>query len=217
MIRQGSSYLDVENYTGDIAILGGSFNPIHVGHIRMAESFYEQFGIDIVLMPNKTTYYKENKAFVPDEDRLNMLSLVAEHYPYMFYSDLEIVRGGVTHTIDTIRELRKANNNRDIYFVIGGDSLEWIDKWVDAEELISSVHFVSAIRGETDLERTKAIIKRLNTEYPKSRISILDMADTPVSSSEIRNRIAEGLDISGLVPDYINDYIQKNSLFKGEQ
>ena len=161
MIRQASSYLDVENYTGDIAILGGSFNPIHVGHIRMAESFYKQFGIDIVLMPNKTTYYKENRAFVSDEDRLNMLSLVAEHYPYMYFSDLEIIRGGVTHTIDTIRELKKVNISRDIYFIIGGDSLEWIDKWVDAEELISTVHFVSAIRGDTDLDRTKAIIDRL--------------------------------------------------------
>ena len=216
MIRQASSYLDVENYTGDIAILGGSFNPIHVGHIRMAESFYKQFGIDRVLMPNKTTYYKENRAFVSDEDRLNMLSLVAEHYPYMYFSDLEIVRGGVTHTIDTIRELKKANISRDIYFIIGGDSLEWIDKWVDAEELINAVHFVSAIRGDTDLDRTKAIIDRLNTEYPKSRISILDMENTPVSSSEIRNRIAQGLDISEFVPDYISDYIQKNSLFKGE-
>ena len=217
MVCQGLSYLDIENYTGDIAILGGSFNPIHLGHIRMAEAFYTQFGIDIVLMPNKTTYYKENKVFVSDKDRLNMLSLVAEQFPYMYYSDLEIIRGGVTHTIDTIRELRKADYTRNIYFLIGGDSLEWIDKWVDAEELLSTVHFVTAVRGDTDLDRTKTIIKRLRDEYPKSRISILDMEDTPISSSDIRKRLENGLDISGLVPDYIRDYISENNLFKGEQ
>ena len=211
-----NSYYDLSN-TNDIAILGGSFNPIHIGHCEMAESAHRMLGIDIVLMPNKTTYYKEHKVFAPDKDRLEMLRLVAEHYPYIYFSDMEIVRGGVTHTIDTIRELKKLSPERKIYFIIGGDSLEWVDKWVDAEELLGSVTFLTAVRGKTDRQRGSEIIDRIQSEYPKSRIEILDMYDIPISSSDIRRLRSEGEPIDGLVPDYIRDYIYENNLYIGEE
>ena len=172
--------------------------------------------IKVVLIPNKTTYYKENKVFAPDEDRLNMLELVASQYPYVYYTDLEIIRGGVTHTVDTIRDFHESDPERTIYFIIGGDSLEWVDKWVEAEELLRTVHFLTAVRGTTDREKTQEIINRLKKDYPQSRFTILDMDETPISSSDIRQRIESGQSIDGLVPDYIKDYITKNNLYKGE-
>ena len=124
----------------NITILGGSFNPIHNGHIEMAKCAARQYNLEnIVFMPNKSTYYKDNDAFVSDKDRINMLKLAIEDYDYMSVSDMEIRRGGVTHTIDTIRELKEEDPDRKIYFIIGGDSLEWVEKWVDADELLGSV------------------------------------------------------------------------------
>ena len=207
------SFYDIDSRKGDIAILGGSFNPIHNGHIAMAEAAHRQLDLDVVLMPNKTTYYKENDVFAPDEDRINMLKLVAEEKGYIFYSDLEIERGGVTHTIDTIRNFKSADPERTIYFIIGGDSLEWIDKWVEAEDLLSMTHFITAVRGETDREKSRAIIHRLSIQYPDSNISLLDMEEIAISSSDIRRRISENESIDGLVPDSIKDYIKKNRLY----
>ena len=130
---------------------------------------------------------------------------------------MEIVRGGITHTIDTIRELKKLSPERKIYFIIGGDSLEWVDKWVDAEELLGSVTFLTAVRGKTDRQRASEIIDRIQSEYPKSHIEILDMYDIPISSSDIRRLRSEGEPIDGLVPDYIRDYIYENNLYIGEE
>jgi len=209
-----NSYYDISN-TDDIAILGGSFNPIHIGHIGMAESAFRLLGLNIVLMPNKTTYYKEHKTFAPDDDRLEMLRLVSDHYSYMYYSDMEIVRGGITHTIDTIEAFKSVNPDRNIYFIIGGDSLEWIDKWVDSERLLKDVIFLTAVRGDTDRERTLQIIDRLNRDYPDSRIKMLDMYDIPISSSDIRTLLLQGKDVKGLVPDYIRDYILEKNLYGG--
>lgn len=197
-----------------IAILGGSFNPIHNGHLQMAISAHKQFDLDsVIVMPNKTTYYKENKAFVSDEHRLNMLELATCDYEYMSVSDMEIRRGGVTHTIDTVRELLQEDPDRGIYFIIGGDSLEWVDKWVEAEELLKSVTFLTAVRGETDHEKSLAIIERLEREYPFASVKLLDMEEYDVSSSDIRRRVQAGESITGLVPENVEKYILDNKLY----
>ena len=197
----------------DIAILGGSFNPVHNGHIAMAASAHKMYGVDVILMPNKTTYYKENKVFVPDEDRIAMLQLCAEDNDYLSVSDMEIRRGGITHTIDTIREFKQQDSSRTVYFIIGGDSLEWVDKWVEADELLRITHFLTCIRGETDRSRTEEIVRRLKTEHPGSQIDILDTEEMPISSTDIRNRVASGLPITGLVPEKVKGYIIRNKLY----
>ncbi|MBO4863017.1 MAG: nicotinate-nucleotide adenylyltransferase [Eubacterium sp.] len=198
----------------NITLLGGSFNPIHLGHIAMAVCAHEEFGLDnIVFMPNKTTYYKENTVFAPDEDRLAMIKLAIKDYPYMSVSDMEISRGGVTRTIDTVRELKAEDSERDIYFILGGDSLEWVDKWVDADELLVSVTFLAAVRGETDRERSLEIIERIMDEHPGADIRLLDMEEMPISSSEIRRRVVAGEDISNLVPAAVEEYINRKNLY----
>ena len=160
------------------AILGGSFNPIHKGHLKLAECAHNQFDLDdIVVMPNKTTYYKENIEFVSDENRLSMIRLAIEGKSYLSVSDMEILRGGVTHTIDTIREFERLYPGVKLYFVIGGDSLAWVDRWVSAKELLESVTFLTAVRGENDIERSKDIIRRIKSEHPKSQIELLNMED----------------------------------------
>ena len=197
------------------AILGGSFNPIHKGHLKMAECAHNQFGLDdIVVMPNKTTYYKENIEFVSDADRLSMIRLAIEGKSYLSVSDMEILRGGVTHTIDTIREFERLYPGVKLYFIIGGDSLAWVDRWVSAKELLESVTFLTAVRGENDIERSKGIIRRIKSEHPKSQIELLNMEDYPVSSSGIREKIKCGEDVSDVLPDKVYDYILEHGLYR---
>ena len=197
------------------AILGGSFNPIHKGHLKMAESAHDQFELDdIVVMPNKTTYYKENMEFVSDEHRLNMIRSAIQDIPYLSVSDMEIVRGGVTRTIDTIREFKALYPDSELYFIIGGDSLEWVDRWVSAEELLASVIFLTAVRGKTDIKRSKDIISRIKSEHPKSQIELLNMDDYPISSSEIREKIKIGENPSEMLPEKVYNYIVEHNLYK---
>ena len=197
------------------AILGGSFNPIHKGHLKMAESAHDQFDLDdIVVMPNKTTYYKENMEFVSDEHRLNMIRSAIQDIPYLSVSDMEIVRGGVTRTIDTIREFKALYPDSELYFIIGGDSLEWVDRWVSADELLASVIFLTAVRGKTDIKRSKDIISRIKSEHPKSQIELLNMDDYPISSSEIREKIKLGENPSEMLPEKVYNYIVEHNLYK---
>lgn len=197
------------------AILGGSFNPIHKGHLKMAESAHDQFDLDdIVVMPNKTTYYKENMEFVSDEHRMNMIRSAIQDIPYLSVSDMEIVRGGVTRTIDTIREFKVLYPESELYFIIGGDSLEWVDRWVSAEELLASVIFLTAVRGKTDIKRSKDIISRIKSEHPKSQIELLNMDDYPISSSEIREKIKIGENPSEMLPEKVYNYIVEHNLYK---
>ena len=199
------------------AILGGSFNPIHNGHLMMAQCAHEQFGLDdIVVMPNKTTYYKENLAFVSDEHRLNMIRLSIEGKSYLSISDMEIKRGGVTHTIDTVREYKSIYPGIELYFIIGGDSLEWIDRWVEAEELLTSMTILTAVRGETDANRSREIIKRIKREHPRSHIELLNMEQCARSSSDIRKKIERGEDVSAMLPLNVYRYIMEHGLYNGE-
>ena len=206
---------DYKNEKGDIAILGGTFNPIHNGHLAMAEAAYSEYKVPVVLMPNKSTYYKQNDSFTDDTERLEMVRLASLEREFLMYSDMEIIRGGVTHTVDTIRYLKSVNPDRRVYFIIGGDSLEWIDRWVEAEELLSSMTVLSAVRGETDKERSNALIRELKIKMHSSDIRLIDMKAVDVSSTDIRRRAAQGESIKGLVPEKIEEYIISKNLYRG--
>ena len=199
---------------GDIAILGGSFNPIHNSHIEMAVKVHEKFNIDVVLMPNKSTYYKDNKKFVEDEHRLWMIRRVASEYDYLFYSDMEIRRGGVTHTIDTIRELKKVDPDRKIYFIIGGDSLKWVDNWIEADELFDNVTYIAYARDDDNLDNAANEIKRIKNGHSNADIYLMDSFVAPISSTKIRENINPGISIKNMLPDYLEEYILQNRLYK---
>lgn len=200
----------------NITIMGGSFNPVHLGHLEMVKAAHSEYGLDnIVFMPNKSTYYKDNDKFAPDKDRINMINLMIKDYPYLSVSEMEIKRGGITHTIDTIRELKKEDQDRKIYFIIGGDSLEWVEKWVDADELLGSVTFLTAVRGKTDRDRSKDIIRDIYTRHSDAAILLLNMEECDISSTDIRLRASKGKSLKGLVTDEVAEYIKNNKLYRG--
>ena len=148
---------------------------------------------------------------------MNMIRLAIEGKSYLSLSDMEIKRGGVTHTIDTVREYKSMYPDIDLYFIIGGDSLEWIDRWVEADELLDSMTILSAVRGETDIRRSKEIIERIKKEHPLSNIELLNMKQCAISSSDIRKKISIGEDVREMLPENVFRYIMEHELYNGEE
>ena len=198
-----------------IVLFGGSFNPIHNGHIAIAKAAAEEFSLDeVVLLPNKITYYKEHSdKFLSDEARVDMLKLVAKFNPFLSVNDMEIRRGGVTKTIDTVDELLAEDSDRKIYLIIGTDSFAWIDKWVEADRLLRNVSLIVAMRqgmDETEFDQKKV---ELISRFPELEIYKLGLEKIDISSSEIRSRIKKGEPVKGLLPEYLIEYIVYTGIY----
>lgn len=199
-----------------IAILGGSFNPIHLGHLAIARAAHEMVGADILIMPNSKTYYKQNHSSVSDDVRCEMIQIAIKDYPYMKLSKLEIERGGETHTIDTIEEIenryKKKNKKVDIYFIIGGDSLQYLDKWISAEQLFQKTIFLTAVRNEVDRACSLRIIEDYRERFG-ARIELLETENYDISSTKIRELAAGKNSLEGLVSEELADYIDRNNIY----
>lgn len=197
-----------------ICIFGGSFDPLHLGHLAMAETAHREFGFPkITLMPNNATYYKQRKTEDTSSHRLAMVRLCSEHYSYLTFSDMEIRRGGTTLTIDTVEALKREDPEREVYFLLGGDSLAWLDKWVRADELLALTHFIAAVRGDVGKTEAKALIQKYKEAYPGSDIQLLSLPEIRISSTAVRERIAGGKDFRELVPPCVADYIEEHGLY----
>ena len=211
-------YSQEKRLKNNIAILGGSFNPIHNGHLKLAIKAYESFPVSkVLIIPNYSTYYKEDAGKDATSDRVEMVKLAIKDYPYMEFSDIEIRRAGVTYTIDTIEELLNDDPSLKIYFIIGGDSLQYIDKWKRAEELLSKVTILTAVRDDVDTKKSRRLIADLKSRYVNADIRLMDMKGVVISSSDIRNRVMAGISIEGLVPPQVEEYIINNGLYKNQE
>ena len=173
-------------------VLGGSFNPIHNAHLAMAECAHKQFGIpEILIMPTASTYYKDGSVLIDPEKRMDMIRLAIEEKnatDYMRPSYLDIDRGGITYTYDTITELGEVYDK--IFFIIGTDSLMYIDKWVKSEEFLPKCILLVSMRNGYSAGDIKKQVSYLE-DKKGARIEFLDTEIDPVSSSEIRKLIKE--------------------------
>ncbi len=200
-----------------ITIFGGTFNPFHNGHLEIVKNIHDKLNIEnIILLPNKTTYYKKCLEIVSDDDRIAMLKAVAEDTDFLSVSDIEIRRGGVTHTIDTVRSIYSNFPESKVSFIIGGDSLLHLPEWVDSYELFDRVHFITVIRGNIDTDKSVYLIKKYKENYSAS-IDLFSMPFIDISSSMIRDKIKNGESIDELVPDKVRDYIEAKGLYRGEK
>ncbi len=200
-----------------IAILGGTFNPVHAGHVTIAQVILrtrpevEQ----LVCMPNHIPAYKEKAAIVDGSMRLDMLRLAMNQLPKVSVSDFELKRDGYTYTVDTFTRLKQLYPKLTIEFVIGDDSLFQLHKWYEFERLAELCEILVVARGG-QRDMVEAYIRTFCTKYPTFRISYVEMPQVPVSSSEVRARIAKGESVQGLVPDKVLRYIETHALYKQE-
>lgn len=201
-----------------IAILGGTFNPVHVGHIEMAKQVLKQYPDieQLFLMPNHLPAYKDGDELVPARDRLAMLSLAVSGIERINVSEYEIVREGYTFTVDTLRRIKAENESLRIYFIIGDDSLFSFHKWYQFEEVMKLCRILVFAREESR-EQVKQYIADFSARYPYAEFEYVEMPQVPVSSSEIRACCKAGKDITGMVPERVQRYIEEHGLYKKEE
>ena len=195
-------------------VLGGSFNPIHYAHLSMATCAHEQFKIpEILIMPTAATYYKDGSALIDSEPRMDMIRLAINEIDagdYMKPSYIDLDRGGITYTYDTIKDLKKTYDK--IYFIIGTDSLMYIDRWQKAESFLPECTLLVALRNGDAEDDVNAQREYLINDYG-AEIFFLNTKIIPLSSSDIRKRIKRKQSVKGMLPDSVIDYIMDNKLY----
>ncbi len=200
-----------------IAIMGGTFDPIHYGHLVTTEAVMHQFQIDKVLfIPSGQPPHKSGKKVTAAEDRYLMTLLATESNPSFFPSRIEIDREGYSYTIDTIKQLKQEDPDQEIYFITGADAFLQILTWRNPEELLRSCHFVAATRPGYLRPEISEEIKRLTQEY-KAHIHFIEVPALSISSSDIRQRVREGRPIKYLLPELVENYIYKHGLYQDEE
>ncbi|MDD5679262.1 MAG: nicotinate-nucleotide adenylyltransferase [Kiritimatiellae bacterium] len=198
-----------------MGILGGSFNPVHLGHLILAQDALEAFDLATVLfVPCDKPPHKPAAGLAPAEHRVAMLENALTGSHSFEVCDLEIRRGGTTYSIDTVRDLIKRHPKEELVFIIGSDTLPELHLWKDARELLRLCRFVTVARPGFDL--TTMTEKTLNLEPDLVKILLANVAighQVEISSSDIRHRVAEGMSIRYLVPDAVDMYISEHSLY----
>ncbi|MBE6081272.1 MAG: nicotinate-nucleotide adenylyltransferase [Tissierellaceae bacterium] len=197
-----------------IGIMGGTFDPVHIGHLIIAEESRVNFDLDkIIFVPTGEPPHKNLKNVTSAKDRYEMTLLSIMHNPYFYISDIEIKREGLTYTIDTIKYFKKRYPKSEIFFIIGADSLINIDKWKNSEELLRESKFIVAKRVGIEYSLLEERINEINDKYSKIVFSVT----TPyidISSTDIRKRVKNGENIKYYLPLDVEAYIKKNRLYR---
>ena len=193
-------------------IFGGSFDPVHSGHVRYANFICDKLDLDeLIIIPAKLSPFKKTNS-VSDNDRLNMCRLVFND-KRMTVSDTEIRRGGVSYTVDTVRELKRQRPTDGLYLFVGGDQLMSFDRWRCFDEILASTVLVAVKRDDSvSREELESFADSRLRRYGK--VEIIDFIPFDVSSTEIRERLEKGLSISGLVPEEAEKYILRGGLYR---
>lgn len=198
--------------------MGGTFNPIHNGHLILGQTAYEQFDLDEVLfMPNKKPYYKKLSKNITDDQRCDMVKLAIADNDAFTFSDIEVTREGNTYTIDTLRILTEQNPDCEYYFIMGADSLFHFDSWKEPEEITKLAVLLVATRETMATFDIESQIEYLQSEYENARIECLFSPSLEISSSQLRKRCRDGKSIRYLVPDSVASYIKEHELYLQEK
>jgi nicotinate-nucleotide adenylyltransferase len=199
-----------------LAVLGGTFDPIHRGHLAVAEAVLAEFAPQRVLfIPCGQPPHKEGVTVSPAVHRHRMTLLATCEYPSFDVSRMEIDRRGASYTVDTARQLVAAcPSNARIYFILGADSLAQMFTWKDAEMLLMLCKFIIVPRPGHSKEQTKEMIQALNARFGE-RLFLLDMPPMDISSTDIRLRFSEGKSVRDLIPRVVEEYAQAHDLYRG--
>ncbi len=197
-----------------IGIMGGTFNPIHYGHLLLAETAYYQFDLDeILIMPTKNTYYKNMSSLENEQHRVNMVSLAIEDNEHFVLSKEEINREGTTYTVETLENLTAQNPNCQYFFIMGADSLYHIESWREPEKILAMATIVVAGRESYGTGSSLfSQIEYLENKFD-AKIKPLHSPVMEISSNDIRRRVREGESIRYLLPQKVADYIREQGLY----
>ncbi len=197
-----------------IGIMGGTFNPIHIAHLMIAEIAYYELELDEVwFMPSKNPPHKQNEQILDDKHRVHMVELAIESNPHFKFSSVELEREGLTYTVDTLEDLTIKYPDNDYYFIIGGDSLFKFDKWKEPEKILKLTKIVAFGRDHVPDNQLMNRIDQLKKMY-QGEIIYLKSPNMDISSSLIRDLNKEKKSIRYFVPKEVEDYIKKEKLYQ---
>lgn len=184
-----------------VGILGGNFNPVHNAHLIVADQVRQQLGLDqVLLMPEYQPPHVDKKETIPEHHRLKMLELAIEGIDGLVIETIELERKGISYTYDTMKILTEKNLDTDYYFIIGADMVDYLPKWYRIDELVDMVQFVGVQRPRY----------KVGTSYP---VIWVDVPLMDISSSMVRDFIAQGRKPNFLLPQPVLDYIEKEGLY----
>jgi len=189
-----------------LGVMGGTFDPIHHGHLVAASEVASLFHLDeVVFVPTGRPWQKSERAVTPAEDRYLMTVIATASNPRFSVSRIDIDRGGPTYTTDTLRELRAEHQDADLFFITGADALGQIFSWRNAEDLFELAHFIGVTRPGHTLA---------DPGLPEGGVSLVEVPAMAISSTDCRERVARGEPVWYLVPDGVVQYISKRSLYQ---
>lgn len=195
-----------------IGIFGGAFNPVHNGHLNIADAFYEDLKLDkLLLIPTANPPHKSGAGLLSGEDRINMLRLAIENKPYEI-STIEFERNDKSYTYNTLLELKKLYPEADLFLIIGADQIINFDKWYRCSDILDMVTLCASARENE--EEKQIIIKSAQRLGIQDSFYMSSRAVLRVSSSEIRDKIKNGSDVSKLLPKKVFDYISEKGLYR---
>jgi len=191
-----------------IAIMGGTFNPIHYAHLLSAEEVREGLGYDkILFMPSARPPHKYADAIIPPEHRYQMVLLATSKNPHFEVSRMELERAGPSYTIQTLKALQHLyGDTAELAWIIGADSLIEYKVWKDFDEVLARCLMIATTRPNYDLNRVPLVVR--------NRVTLFQITGVDISATEIRERIRKGLSIRYLVPEAVRAYIYRHGLYK---
>lgn len=195
-------------------ILGGSFNPVHFGHLILAEQVKNNFELDkIIFIPTTDNPLKSKFCEVDKFDRFNMTSLAVEDNECFEVSDIEIKNTGYSYTVDTIEKLQSIDSSVKYYFICGADIIFHLERWKEIEKLFECVTFIAAYRTGYDTVKLQDEVALLKEKY-NADIIIFKTPLIDISSTQIRKRLKENKSVKYLIPEKVYDYIAQKRLYK---
>ena len=198
-----------------VGIMGGTFDPIHVGHLILGESAWEQFGLDHVLfMPSGNPPHKKGRDGATNEQRVEMVRLAIGTNPHFTLSMEEMHERGYIYTKETLRRLRAAHPDTEYYFIMGTDSLLTFDSWNGPQEICDQSILAVAVRDRMDISTLDRAIDHVRVTY-HADIRKLESPNLDISSHNIRTWRAEGRSIRYYVPDPVWEYIMSRGIYGG--
>ena len=198
-----------------IGIMGGTFDPIHIGHLVAAEEARTQFHLDkVIFMPAGIPAFKDGEHVTPAHHRYMMAELATISNPHFEVSDLEIKRQGITYTVDTMRHMKELYPEAELFLITGADAVIEIISWKDSAELANLVTFIATTRPGYDIEQAK---QRHQDSIINFKVAWIEVPALSVSSTDLRARLSEGRSVRYLIPRSVLGYINKLGLYNVEK
>ncbi len=197
-----------------IGILGGTFNPVHMGHLFMAEYAREEMDLDMIMfIPTGVPYMKNNKEILPSDIRMKMLDISIASNPYFITSDIEIRREGNTYTYETLEELHALYPEADLFFIVGADCLFTIEKWYQPQRIFDNCILLAANRNDVPQDELYEKKIFLETQF-HAKVVLLNIPQMDISSTNVRDNVKNNKSIRYMVTDEVYDYIMRNNYYQ---